>query len=376
MSSLPPLLRRAAVAITVAAVAAALVASSAVTVPDSAVARTPATRAMAATRQANPLAGHPWGIYRGPSDKLYPAFQASRGGTRRTMAKLALRPHVRWYTRYIRPNEIAGRIHKDVAQEQHGNPNVLVWMGIFAIWPHNEGAKRQPLTQSDIAAYRAWIRNAVRAIGRTRAAVVLEPDLPVALTGWRPAVRLHLVAWTARLLSRLPNVTTYIGGGAADWLKPAQAARMLRTAGIRYTRGFALGTTHHTGTPAEVRHGRAIVAQLAHVGVRGKHFIVDTSDNGRPYTYGQFYRVRPRGNFTNAPACSARVRRACVTLGIPPSTRVVDRRWPMPRQRWALTHLVDGFAWIARTWLIRNDTRFSLAQSLNIVRYSPYRGFF
>src|SRR5689334_6463270 len=76
----------------------------------------------------NPVANHPWGIYQGNSDGLWPAYEAATGARRTLLAKEALRPRVRRYTDYIPTSDITEKISSDIADQQHGNPNVLVWM--------------------------------------------------------------------------------------------------------------------------------------------------------------------------------------------------------------------------------------------------------
>lgn len=326
-----------------------------------------------ATAYRNPVA-YPWGINKGSQNPLWPTYVRSRGATRSLLGRIALRPRTRWYSGYIPTSKIASKIHTDVAQETHGDPRVQVWMAMFRLWPHAESSYRKAMSQADQNAYMAWMRAAAHAIGTTRAAVVLEPDLAIATDGWRPAVRLGLVRYAARLLSALPNTTVYIDAGASDWLSVAKATSMLRSAGIRYAHGFALSITHHTSVSSNIRHGDALLASLARSGVRGKHFVVDTSDNGRPYTNPQF-KAAHRGRNTNDPvACTSTGQRACVSLGIPPTTDVAAARWGLPAAvRSMASREVDAYMWIGQPWMSKNTTEFSLPFVKDIARTSPYR---
>ena len=323
--------------------------------------------------RTNPVAGHPWGVPGGPSDALLSAYRSSRGTTHTMLGRFALHPRTAWYTSVTAAANIASRIRGNIAQEQAGNPNVQVWMALFRIWPHNEGAKAQPLTASDIAAYKQWMRNAANAIGSSRVAVVLEPDLPVALTGWKPSVRLGLVRWSARLLSGLPNTTVYIDGGSSDWLSVTGAAHLLEQAGVQYVRGFALGITHRASPASEVAYGAKVAAALGRNGAVGKHFVIDTADNGHPYTYAQFFADHPRGQWENPPACSARVHRGCNSLGIPPTTDVTRSSWHLPAsEQRALRRRVDAFMWIDRSWLNKNDSAFTVSYAVAVARAWPF----
>jgi endoglucanase len=336
----------------------------------------PQTAAVPQTASAyrNPVAGYPWGINKGSQNPLWPTYARSTGSTRSLLGKIALRPRARWYSSYIPTSKIASKIHTDVTQEQGGNPRVQVWMALFRLWPNGESSYRKPMSQADMAAYKAWMRATARAIGSTRAAVVLEPDLAVAFNGWRPAVRFGLVRYAAQLLSKLPNTTVYLDASASDWLSVRDATSMLRSAGIHYAHGFALSITHHTSVASEIRYGHALVASLAKSGVRGKHFVVDTSDNGHPYTNTQFKKAHPGRNTNDPIACSAKNKRACVSLGIPPTTDVAAARWKLPAAvRSMAKREVDAYMWIGQPWLSDNTTEFSLPFVKDIVRSSPYR---
>lgn len=333
----------------------------------------PAGSAAAKTVYVNPIAGYPWGIYRGASDGLYPAYENAKGATRAVLRRMALTPHVRWYTSFIPASDIAEKVSADITQEQAGNPNVLVWMAMFRLWPYHESAKMRPLTLSDRDAYKRWVNNAARGIGSSRVAIVLEPDLPVTMKSWHPAVRYALVRYAAQHFSALPNTTVYLDAGSADWRNVGNDVAMLSAAGIGYVHGFELGSTHHTATAAEVRYGRQVSMALARAGYGMKHYIIDTSDNGHGYTWGQFYRAHPNGDFNDPPACTSMTERDCVALGIPPTTDVTSSAWGLPtRLTKTLQRRCDGFVWIGRPWMADNGQYFSLQKAINETRTSPY----
>lgn len=335
----------------------------------------PASSAAASTAYVNPLVGHPWGIYRGDSDGLYSAYQRASGTTKTLLGRMALTPRARWYTSFIKAGDMAGKVSADIKQEQAGNPNVLVWMAMFRLWPYHESAKMRPLTQADRAAYRRWVNNAAKGIGSSRVALVLEPDLPVTMKSYRPAVRYALVRYAAQKFSSLANTTVYLDAGSADWRSVDQDVAMLRAAGIGYVHGFELGSTHHPSTPAEIRYGRQLSIALAHAGFGVKHFIIDTSDNGHGYTWKQFYQHYPNGDYNNPPACTSKTERApCVSLGIPPTTDVTNPQWGLPSSlNTTLQRRCDGFAWIGRPWMSDNGATFSLHKAVYAARTSPYK---
>jgi endoglucanase len=332
-----------------------------------------APAAHASAQPGDPLAGAPWGIYTGGSDGLWPAYQQATGAQKSLLARAALQARVRRYTGYITTARIATVISSDIASEQRGNPDTLVWMAMFRLWPHTEAASAQPLSSADQTAYKRWIDAAARGIGAAHVAIILEPDLPVALRAWRPAVRLALVRYAVHRLATLPHASVYLDAGSADWLPMKQVISLLENSGVASVRGFALGSSHHVATADEIRYGTAVVAALAHAGYGSKHFVVDTSDNGHAYTNAQFYAKYPHGTTENPPGCTSMTQKVCVSLGIAPTTDVGNAAWGMPVtvRRAALAHC-DAFEWAGKPWRSNNDAQFSLAKALNAARTDPY----
>lgn len=322
---------------------------------------------------SDPLANRPWGVYTGGADGVYPAYEAATdAGQRSLLAKVALRPRVRWFGSHNPADEIGAKIRDYISTTQGGNPDVVVQMAIFRLWPHGEKHKLDPLTDADRAAYRHWVDNAAAAIGSSRVAMVLEPDLAVSLTGWHPWVRLHLAAYAAKKFGSLPHTSVYIDAADSDWLSASKAVSMIRKAGIQYVRGFALGATHYTGVSADIDHGQAIAHLLARAGLP-HHFVIDTADNGRPFTWKQYWEMHPKGDFSNAQTCATTTQTRCDTLGIPPTADVDNPRWRLNATRQRIAHrLVDGYLWFGRPWLVDQASPFSLSRTLSVAATTPW----
>ncbi len=85
---------------------------------------------------------------------------------------------------------------------------------------------------------------------------------------------------------------------------------------------FALNDTQYGSTDLELQYGAQILAALSADGVPGKHFIVNTDQNGQPYLAGQ---VKSESNDT--PRCTSRSQTLCQRTGIPPTTDIANPRW-------------------------------------------------
>ena len=138
-------------------------------------------------------------------------------------------------------------------------------------------------------ATRSWYEALARGIGGDRVVIAFEPDslgLINCLARARRDDRYDLLRRGVDVLSGLPGATVYLEGGASDWESAERTAEQLRMIGIEKVRGFMLNATHYDWTAANIRHGLDI-SRL----VGGKHFIVNTAENGRGPVY---YRAKRR----------------------------------------------------------------------------------
>ena len=147
-------------------------------------------------------------------------------------------------------------------------------------------------------------------------------------------------------LTRLPNTTVYIEAGASDWEPARRMARKLRRAGVGMARGFMLNATHTDWTLANVRYGR----QLSRL-VGGKHFIINTAQNGRgPVHYRE-------GRRRIHVWCNPGLR----GLGPPPSTSTSHRK-------------VDAYLWVNRPGFVQSCSHgkieWNLSKALTLTRFA------
>jgi hypothetical protein len=158
----------------------------------------------------------------------------------------------------------------------------------------------------------------------------------------------------------------YIDVGAGDWPTVRQASALLRSAGVAYARGFALNATHYDSNASEVKFGAQVSRALAKAGVRGKHFVVNTAENGVAWKFWQYH-----GNHANPRICSGPHGHLCMTLGVPPTTNV--SRYLSGSAKQAGGRLCDAFLWIGRPWLHNQAAPFVESQALQLARSTPFQ---
>ena len=124
-----------------------------------------------------------------------------------------------------------------------------------------------------------WYDDFAESVGDARVVIGFEPDslgTVDCLAYDRRKARLDVLRYGVNVLSQLPNATIYLEAGASDWEPAARTAKQLRYIGISKVRGFMLNVTHHDWTRANIQHGLEISRMVG-----GKHFIINTSYNGR-----------------------------------------------------------------------------------------------
>lgn len=248
--------------------------------------------------------------------------------------------------------EIADQVREYVANATGGDPGVMVHMTTFRVLPWEQDACRRLPSAAEKKSYKRWVRRFTSALDDTQDAVVLQPDGRFALCAPRLRVLSELVAYAARRLGALPRTSVYIDAGSAGWNHhdPATpcgswSAEASSTFAATCPRG-----ARHFGPALHRRHG-------------GERAPLHLAVLAGP----------PAGrDLQQRETCETRTDRRCVTLDIPPTTRVAAKRWGFPDQdhRLARRH-VDGYLWAGGPWLVNQTSPFSMSRALDVARTTP-----
>jgi endoglucanase len=190
--------------------------------------------------------------------------------------KIAREPKSVWVGRFTRPNfEFKVRRIFDAADSQGAVPLMTVMRAqATRCSPGYDGGG-----PAEDARTRNWYDGLAHAIGTRRVVIAFEPDslgtIECQAKSRRPA-RYRLLRYGITALSRNPNATIYIEAGASDWQGAPTMAKKLRRVGIAKVQGFMLNATHNDWTRNNIKYG----AKLSRL-VGGKHFIINTAENGR-----------------------------------------------------------------------------------------------
>jgi endoglucanase len=232
----------------------------------------------------NPLVGLQWFVDKtwAPQYIQYGKYKRrGQAGKAALLGKIALQPQFKWYGRWNENDKggtygAARNYVERVAKEQPGSVPQIVVMRHQGKACHKRYMAGGP---SEDARTRRWYDQFAAGIGDARVVIGFEPDslgTLDCLAFSRRKARLDTLRYGVDVFSKLPNATIYIEAGASDWEPAARTAKQLNYLGIHKVRGFMLNVTHKDWTAANVKHG----AELSRL-TGGKHFIVNTSENGR-----------------------------------------------------------------------------------------------
>ncbi|MDQ6938265.1 MAG: glycoside hydrolase family 6 protein, partial [Actinomycetota bacterium] len=198
------------------------------------------------------------------------AWSGSHARASAALGKIASQPWSEWYGDWLAD---PGAMFTQRVRSWYAPDHATAFIAVYNL-PHRDcGATFSAGGAKSPEAYRAWIRNMARAIGSYPTIVVLEPDgiMGAPCLGGLENQRLQLLSFAAKTLSARAHTSVYIDAGRSGALPANQATSLLRRAGVRYTRGFALNTTGYATTANELHYGGQIGRALGN-----KHFIINT----------------------------------------------------------------------------------------------------
>ena len=255
-----------------------------------------AMSAHAAVVQAgNPFAGKR--MYVNPnSDARRQAdeWSSSRSDDAALMRRMADQPQAVWFGDWNRDPR------GDIDQLLSAARGALVVLSVYNI-PYRDCGLYSRGGAGDADGYRRWIIELARGIRNRPIAVVLEPDaLPGAdcLPARLRDERFILVRDAADVLKKA-GAFVYLDAGNAAWKQPQEMATRLNVAGVSTSDGFSLNVSNFQGVAAITSYGDRLSGLIG-----GKHYIIDTSRNGRGTGQSRAW-CNPRGQALGPSPASA-----------------------------------------------------------------------
>ena len=282
----------------------------------------------------SPIFGAPLYVdaFEQPSARAFrSALSSGRTGDANQLRKIARHNIFRWIGKTDENPERAARnfLTKKVHAEQPGavpGITVLNHVGESCGGGYDGGGSAED------GRYRRWIDRFATGVGSHRVIIAFEPDSLGTLkcmSGRGRRARLANMKYGIDVLSQLPNATIYVEATASDWRPAREIAGYLRRVGIHKVRGFMLNATHQDTTRNNIRYGQRLSRMVG-----GKHFVVNTAENGSGRLFVRQRRPRKRNFLVHCNPKNS-------SLGHWPTTTV-------DHQGRALPNKVDGYLWIGR----------------------------
>jgi endoglucanase len=175
-------------------------------------------------------------------------------------------------------SDVGEAVNRYLTQAQAEEPGTVPMLATYRIVDGHCGHWSDP--PADQASYHNFITRFAQGIGDYRAVLFLEEDSLITtpcLSQQGLAVRLNELHDAIDVLTaNCPRLVIYQDAGAADAIPAGRMASMLRRAGVAQIQGFFLNSTHFDWTSREIQYGE----RISHM-TGGKHFVVNTGDNGR-----------------------------------------------------------------------------------------------
>jgi endoglucanase len=279
----------------------------------------------------NPLLGQRFFV-----DRMEPAYMQwarwKRGGETNKanmIWKLAREPRFRWFGKFTRPR-MQKKVRGFLDRVQCDQPGTVPLMAVMRHQGKGCSGTYRAGGKAEDRRTMKWYDDFADTVGSARVVIAFEPDslgTVDCLARNRRKDRLNVLRYGVNRFSQLPNATVYLEAGASDWEPARRTAKQLRYIGVSKVRGFMLNVTHHDWTRNNIKHGLQISRMVG-----GKHFIINTSYNGRgPLHYRRWInRARHKWRTINV-WCNPGLR----GLGPAPTTDTGNR-------------LVDAFMYINR----------------------------
>jgi len=257
-------------------------------------------------------------------------------------------------------NEIESIVTGYIAKTTGGDPSIGVQFVVDRVRPWECDACNYLPRAQDVTCFKSWIDTVARAIGGTRAVIIVQPDSYFATCAPHYSnIYKQMIKYAVNVFRKLPRVSVYIDGQSSDWSPYDEVAALLAELGVglKGVRGFTLGQTHMAPDADQYKFGKAVVNELARVHkIKNRHFIVNRMLNGHPLR--THINGKPNSAFFNNVKCSRPGQTNCFAFGRPPYVTKSEK-------------YCDGYLWFG-TFGMRPPTSAELA---GMAEFSPSAAF-
>ncbi len=223
-------------------------------------------------------------------DAVKRAKAQGRSSVAKQLSRISKTPQARWFGDW---NSVA-TVKSDVAAyiRAANKAKARPTMVLYAIPGRDCG--QYSAGGFDAKTYKKWINKVAAGIKGAKPLIVLEPDSLALDCGGK--TRNSLLKYATKKLTKA-GAWVYLDGGHSNWRTPKAMATRLKAAGISHARGFATNVSNFNSTSAEKRYAKKVSAALRQqkVTTAHRHYVVDTSRNGKGSKSGEWCNPSGRG---------------------------------------------------------------------------------
>ena len=205
------------------------------------------------------------------------ANNSSRSADAQTLRVIANQPQATWFGNWNSniQNDVSSLV---TSAATTGTTPILVLYNI----PSRDCGSFSAGGSANAAAYRTWISQVTAGIAGKSAIVILEPDALAnidCLDAAGKTSREQLLKDAVATLKTGAHTTVYLDAGNAHWIGADEMKNRLNASGIAQTNGFSLNVSNYFTTSDSISYGTQLSSLLGN-----KHFVIDTSRNGKGST--------------------------------------------------------------------------------------------
>lgn len=162
--------------------------------------------------------------------------------------------------------------------------NSLAQISLYGI-PNRDAGGPSSGGAPNLREYIKWVNQLASIVSVSSSILILETDTLIhmsALSSIQKEERLACLNYAVHTLNaQCPNSFLYLDGGDGRWNKAVDLAPWLVKAGIAGTRGFSVNVANFNTSTVVDQFATSLIGELGKWGVSPKHYIIDTSRNGK-----------------------------------------------------------------------------------------------
>jgi endoglucanase len=187
-------------------------------------------------------------------------------------------PQFRW----VGYGDLEGQLSGYLAGARRNNE--LAQISLYGI-PNRDAGGPSSGGAPNLREYIKWVNQLVSIVSLSPSVIIVETDTIIHMSGLNSAQKEERLACLNYAVHAIregcPNSFVYLDGGDGRWNKAADVAPWLVKAGVAGARGFSINVANFNTSSSIDAFSIELNTELGKWGISPKHYIIDTSRNGK-----------------------------------------------------------------------------------------------